>query len=812
MLVITNDLFNVADRDAVSIAMKISLNLKERFPDWDHQIFSDAFADYNQAMQNQSDVIIKKDALVNLFVEKMKIFEDKLNLNDGILLVFDSFEVIEVNPLVSVLRAYQLFPDDYGISKIRFLVAGRSMPDWTHPNWINRDKELKLVELKPFSEKEMIEYLGLVLNVNESSSWTSEQVESLHLRTSGRPIFIGLVSDVLNKRIMTLDEILKINSKDFSTVLVSQINNFENPISWIVLFMAHVSHRFNAELLSLIFSKSNLKDLFSFPEATNPDNLLRELRKLSFVRQLGDINEYVLHDEMTRLVNQFCWNFQDPDGKVRRELSLIAVEYYDSLTNSEENLQLRDAYIVEALYHNLYLNLDEGVNYYRENISRALSNSDYSFANALLREVLKYEHLMSFNHKSILLMTQARLLLDQGDFEAALRKLKSLGNYSEMLVDVQEYYFLRGTAYMRANDFSNAVLDFNEFISNSKNQNSMQHAEVLNRLGYVYRRQGYLDKAMRFYETSLEIYKNTSNQRGYAGALTNIANIYRIRGDIEEALRMGKIALRFRRELNKIGGVSEQEVALSLTALGLVYFDREEVIEAEKYYREAFEIYSRTANRRGIASIYNRLSEIKLLRGDWEQALSLSDYAYAISSGVFVEIQMNSLYLKGLIFESQKKISDSKEAFLTSLEYCKKIGEGYFQVKNLIGLASLEIQTDKTSLEYLSVAEKIVYENNYNVFIGEIEFLRGEYELSVDNVRQAFRHFGAACRNIALHNEIQYPKALRKITDLLLDLPKPILASTADMLISYWIDHKMDTKYPEFVEACSEVNRFIQFD
>ncbi len=133
---------------------------------------------------------------------------------------------------------------------------------------------------------------------------------ALYERTEGRPILVGLVADVLNHRVMTVNELIAVPQPGFESYLVSQINQLENPLNWVILFMAHVYHRFNAPILDWILRESSLKDVV---QEISPQFLVEKLPTLSFVRGPASSGTFVLHDEMRRLVTRYCWTLQDPD-------------------------------------------------------------------------------------------------------------------------------------------------------------------------------------------------------------------------------------------------------------------------------------------------------------------------------------------------------------------------------------------------------------------------------------------------------------------------------------------------------------------
>jgi len=58
-------------------------------------------------------------------------------------MLFDTYELIEQNPGVAVLRFSQSFSDDYRFERIGVVITGRNALDWSQPNGCDRETEVK---------------------------------------------------------------------------------------------------------------------------------------------------------------------------------------------------------------------------------------------------------------------------------------------------------------------------------------------------------------------------------------------------------------------------------------------------------------------------------------------------------------------------------------------------------------------------------------------------------------------------------------------------------------------------------------------
>ena len=141
-----------------------------------------------------------------------------------------------------------------------------------------------------------------------------------------------------------------------------QINNLEHPLNWTVLFMAHAYHRFNREILNWLLQEANLKRLV---QDIQYDELVEKLPHLSFIRKPGTGDDFVLHDEMRRLVNRYCWPIHDKDLRYRNAISHNVIEYYKYVMEKEPDQQKRQNYRLEVLFHRLFLDVENGFEYFQ---------------------------------------------------------------------------------------------------------------------------------------------------------------------------------------------------------------------------------------------------------------------------------------------------------------------------------------------------------------------------------------------------------------------------------------------------------------
>ena len=804
------DFFNVGDRNGVVVAERIVEALRTAFPDWVPTRFLEIMEEYRNTHKPEviDETAEVRSALFKGLTSDLHYLDRQLAHNQKALLIFyDTYESIEQNPVVAALRFSQKFPDTYQFEHIYSVIAGRNELDWNHPNWKGREQEIQTIALAPFSQEEMIEYIDSEAYYDIDAH--SEQTKALYQRTEGRPILIGLATDVVNKHIMTLESLAEIPLDDFESHLVMQINNLEHPLNWTILFMAHAYHRFNLEILNWILRESDLKRLIQDVQYAE---LAESLLKVSFVRKAGFSNDFVLHDEMRRLVNKYCWPMHDKDMRYRNAISRSVIEYYEHVMAEERSQQKRQTYRIEVLFHKLFLNLEDGFQYFNEHFSNAIRLWQSPFARTLLQETQQFEGSMSFDQRYRLQMALARLLRAEENPIEALAVYEQLEGQADKQGTAKNRLDLlnrKAICYLDLNRFLEAIDSFKQGLEiASANNDEPEMASHFGWLGLTYRRSGQFDTAVQYYEKCLFLRKKLENQQEYANMLNNISHVYRLQGKMDEALRRCKIALRLRKDLFKEGKISEFSVGLTLNTIGQIYLAFGDIVQAEQAFQQAYEIFRRANYKKPISGTLNRFGQIEIAKGNLQNAKQWYEQAQEVAVGINTEGYINSLNGQGRILAIQKRWSEAAALFEQALKFARQAHDDFQLAENLIGLAEalMYMKQEQQAQACLQEANTLSLKWNYFHLLGIAAEFQGDIAYKDGHYQEAFEHYQVYCYNMARRNALEYGKALRKLTDQLVSIPRSQIHPITGALIMYWYEQHMDIGYPDFVAACKEVD------
>jgi tetratricopeptide (TPR) repeat protein len=196
-------------------------------------------------------------------------------------------------------------------------------------------------------------------------------------------------------------------------------------------------------------------------------------------------------------------------------------------------------------------------------------------------------------------------------------------------------------------------------------------------LGYLYKIQGDVSKALHCNVKSLKALYKLGNKRGIATSLNNIANIYDGQGDIEKALAYYDKSYKIYEEIQDYIGTS-----FSLNNMGYIYQTQKDYKVALNYYNKSYstlkfvpEEKRDNGYHRGVTQTANNIGYIHKLLGNKEQGLQAFQDGLRLSeknrdkNGIVVGlINIGIIYFE-MGTEEKSKLNQSEKDSLLSLAY-----------------------------------------------------------------------------------------------------------------------------------------------
>jgi signal transduction histidine kinase/Tfp pilus assembly protein PilF len=224
---------------------------------------------------------------------------------------------------------------------------------------------------------------------------------------------------------------------------------------------------------------------------------------------------------------------------------------------------------------------------------------------------------------------------------------------------------------------------------------------IYNNLGIVYQGLNENDKALSYYEKSLEMDRASGFKEGEATALNNIGTAYDEKGDKAKALEYYNKALKINKELDLKNGV-----ATALNNIGLIYLDLGDYEKAYENLWESTELSKEINDLYSLSNNYNNLANLFLKQNKYIEAKNYLGLASELAKKLNVKEWLAESYdLYSQLYTEQ---NDYKKA----MEYYKLYAETQDSIFERASNNSLAEMKIKYETEFLETENKILKKDN----------------------------------------------------------------------------------------------------
>jgi tetratricopeptide (TPR) repeat protein len=148
-------------------------------------------------------------------------------------------------------------------------------------------------------------------------------------------------------------------------------------------------------------------------------------------------------------------------------------------------------------------------------------------------------------------------------------------------------------AYLRLGERRTAIKYYNETLEAFRQlKDKKSEGKVLGNIGLAYSGLGEKQNAFEYYESALKIHREVGNRVDESRVLSNIGGAYTDLGEKQKALEYFKDALKIHREVNDRVGEG-----IVLGNIGLMYSDLGKQRKALEYYKQALAVHQEVGNR-----------------------------------------------------------------------------------------------------------------------------------------------------------------------------------------------------------------------
>jgi len=180
-----------------------------------------------------------------------------------------------------------------------------------------------------------------------------------------------------------------------------------------------------------------------------------------------------------------------------------------------------------------------------------------------------------------------------------------------------------------------------------------------------------LDKAIAFFERSLNIHREIGNRQGMATTLGNIGLIHKGQGHHAKAIEYYAQSLRISEELGDRKGEASM-----LSNIGIIYDEQKDYDQALDYHMKSLQIREEIGDNYGIATSLNNIGLVHKKRGNLALALDFQMRSLRISEEIGYRKDIgNALNNIGLIYGMQGEYALALEHHLRSYKLREQLGD-----------------------------------------------------------------------------------------------------------------------------------------
>lgn len=271
-------------------------------------------------------------------------------------------------------------------------------------------------------------------------------------------------------------------------------------------------------------------------------------------------------------------------------------------------------------------------------------------------------------------------------------------------------------------------------------KNKLLEAQILKSLGVSAYYFGDLDKALVYYENSLELSIQIKNYDGMARCYNNIGLVYEEKGEFADASENYKKSLENEILLNNKSGIG-----VSLISLGNISYYSHDYLSSFDYYYEALTIFTTLEDEMGQANSYNSLGVIYLQWDEFEKAISVFEKAAEFYENNNNDIILSKVYTNlSNVYSIQCRDFKKAHYYINkSMEIKRKYEDkiGIALLNNNLGVLYSEMEDYENALHYYDLSYTIYQEMESVLGLVMVEQNYGKVYLAQNNYLDAISKF-----------------------------------------------------------------------
>ncbi|MBD2210222.1 tetratricopeptide repeat protein [Nostoc linckia FACHB-104] len=273
----------------------------------------------------------------------------------------------------------------------------------------------------------------------------------------------------------------------------------------------------------------------------------------------------------------------------------------------------------------------------------------------------------------------------------------------------------------------------------------------LGSLGIAYDSLGQYQRAIEFYQQSLDISREIGDRNGEANSLIGLGNTYNSLGQYQRAIEFLQQSLDIKREIGDRNGEGK-----SLGNLGNAYNSLGEYQRAIEFYQQSLDIFREIGDRKSEGNFLNNLADVYNSLGRYQKAIEFFQQSLDISREIGARNGEDAVLIGiGNVYKSLGEYQRAIEFFQQSLEINREIGnrngEGTSlgnlgNTYNSLGQYEQAIEFLQQSLDISREIGARKSESNSLISLGNVYYSLGNYQRAIEFFQQSLdisREIGA---------------------------------------------------------------------
>ncbi|WP_370088763.1 tetratricopeptide repeat protein [Ekhidna sp.] len=256
-----------------------------------------------------------------------------------------------------------------------------------------------------------------------------------------------------------------------------------------------------------------------------------------------------------------------------------------------------------------------------------------------------------------------------GDFKTGLLHSDTAFHLSETRKVKANSYHNKAVCYRYLGEYDSAISYNLKALKIFEEEGDLkEQAIVLNSLGVVNMKSGDFDRALYYYNKTLEI--NTGEDvDNFSDVLNNIAIIYANTGKLDSSEMYFRKSLNYEIEVNNLKGISA-----GLNNLGALKYYQQDLDSSVIYFQRSLQIDKKLGDKQGIPAVMGNIAEVAKENGAFNLAEAYLDSSILLSREIGSKRDLENAYLnKSGLYQAKGDFEKAFDNLLISKAYADSL-------------------------------------------------------------------------------------------------------------------------------------------